>query len=607
MEGNAQTVTWTWVSGDNTSNVAGVYGTKGTPAATNKPGNRDSHSGWKDASGNFWIFGGWDISSKLYNDLWMYNTSTGNWTWVSGDNSTNNQGVYGTKGTAAATNKPGSRYGQVEWTDASGHFWIFGGYGYDGAGNKGYLNDLWMYNPATGNWTWVSGDNTRNNAGVYGTKGTAAAANKPGGREYPAGWIDGSGNFWVFGGYGDDSGGSVGDENDLWKYNPTTNQWTWVSGDNTRNNAGVYGTKGTPAGTNKPGGRDSQSGWIDASGNFWIFGGWDASNNLYNDLWKYSPTTSQWTWVSGDNTQNNSGVYGTKGTGATTNKPGSRYGQNVLVDASGNFWFFGGNGEDGSGAAGALNDLWEYTPSSGKWTWQSGDNTRNSTGVYGTKGTGVATNKPGGRAYAAGWIDATGNLWIEGGYNANAGDDFNDLMKLNSLTILPIRDISLRGTHRSNDNVLVWETLGELNTGQFIIERSSNGSDYTAVGKVTAVGTGNNHYTFTDNNAIGASFYYRIQVQDLDGLVYYSPTIILAGSAETRVSVYPNPATSGMKLRIGNNSLLNTIARLYDANGQLLETFRINSQEQYIDLHRFTKGFLMLRLDNGQTISIIKE
>ena len=39
--GNAQSV-WTWMSGDNTSNQANVYGTKGTAAAANKPGNRDS-------------------------------------------------------------------------------------------------------------------------------------------------------------------------------------------------------------------------------------------------------------------------------------------------------------------------------------------------------------------------------------------------------------------------------------------------------------------------------------------------------------------------------------------------------------------------------------
>jgi hypothetical protein len=38
--------------------------------------------------------------------------------------------------------------------------------------------------------------------GVYGTLGTPAAGNVPGGREGAASWIDESGNFWLFGGCG---------------------------------------------------------------------------------------------------------------------------------------------------------------------------------------------------------------------------------------------------------------------------------------------------------------------------------------------------------------------------------------------------------------------
>ena len=44
----------------------------------------------------------------------------------------------------------------------------------DSAGNAGYLNDLWKYDRTNNEWTWVSGSNTVNQAGIYGTKGTAA-------------------------------------------------------------------------------------------------------------------------------------------------------------------------------------------------------------------------------------------------------------------------------------------------------------------------------------------------------------------------------------------------------------------------------------------------
>jgi hypothetical protein len=598
-------INWTWMSGDNSANSLGVYGTKGTAAPPNKPGNRDSHCSWKDAAGNLWLFGGWDINGRYFNDLWKYNVATGQWTWMSGDNTVNSLGVYGTKGTAAAANKPGARYGQTSWTDASGNFWLFGGKGFDAAA-IGYLNDLWMYSPSTNQWTWVSGDNTRNSAGSYGGKGTAAAGNKPGGRYYEAGWKDAAGNFWIFAGKGYDKDGSFNCLNDLWKYNPGTGQWTWVSGDNTINSTGVYGTKGTAAAANVPGNRNMHSGWADPFGNCWIFGGRDNSNNLYNDLWKYNTSTGQWTWVSGDNTVNNNGTYGTLGTGATTNKPGARYGQSVVVDTKGgNFWFFGGYGNSSAGS-GALNDLWAFSPGSGKWTWVSGDNTAGSAGTFGTKGTAAATNKTPGKAYSTIWLDASSNIWVFGGWNIGSYD-YNDLFKFSSVSILPIQELSIRGTHRDHENVLYWATKGELNTDQFIIERSANGIDYNSIGAMAAAGSGEHQYSFTDNQATAATCYYRIRVQDVNGQTYYSPVVTLAGSAGGRISVYPNPTVKGVIVRLSDNSLLNTTARLYDATGRLVREMNITSTEQYIDLHSFGKGIFMLTLNNGKTFTIIKE
>src|SRR5580698_4686755 len=81
----------------------------------------------------------------------------GDWIWMGGSNTggTGGQsGVYGTLGTPAAGNIPGGRFDAVSWTDSSGNFWLFGGDGYDGAGNNGGLNDLWEFNPSTNRWTW---------------------------------------------------------------------------------------------------------------------------------------------------------------------------------------------------------------------------------------------------------------------------------------------------------------------------------------------------------------------------------------------------------------------------------------------------------------------
>jgi hypothetical protein len=103
-------------------------------------------------------------------------------------------GVYGTQGVGAVSNVPGSREGAATWIDTSGNLWLFGGIGYDANDSAGLLNDLWQFNPTTQLWTWMGGSSTLpcelpcGQAGVYGTRGQAAAGNLPGARNYAASW-----------------------------------------------------------------------------------------------------------------------------------------------------------------------------------------------------------------------------------------------------------------------------------------------------------------------------------------------------------------------------------------------------------------------------------
>jgi N-acetylneuraminic acid mutarotase len=364
---------WTWVTGGDAVNASGVYGTQGTAAVANVPGARQAASSWTDSSGNLWLFGGVGYDSTgaagNLNDLWRYSPTTGLWTWISGADAVNASGVYGTLSTAAAANVPGARYSAASWIDSSGNLWLFGGVGNDAAGAVGNLNDLWRYSPTTGLWTWISGGSGDNANGVYGTQATAAAGNMPGGRNSVASWIDSSGNLWLFGGYGYDSTGSVGKLNDLWQYSPSSGLWTWVDGEDAANGSGLFGTLGTATVGALPGARQAASSWIDSAGNLWLFGGvgYDASaavGNL-NDLWKYTPGTSEWTWVSGGSGDNASSLHGTQGTGSPADVPGGRNSISSWIDSSGNLWLFGGYGYDSAGALGYLNDLWQYNPTTG--------------------------------------------------------------------------------------------------------------------------------------------------------------------------------------------------------------------------------------------------
>jgi environmental stress-induced protein Ves len=376
------------------------------------------------------------------------------WTFEGGEQGPDNDdqpGVYPpTPGTTGSTYIPGARYWGASWSDTSGNFWLFGGYGYDSAGNNADINDLWEYNTTgtnAGEWTWVGGADVSGAKGIYpATVGTSGTTYMPGARDSSVSWTDASGNFWLFGGHGYDSTKTAGNLNDLWEYSTTgTNagEWTWVSGSNVVNQSGIYPTTmGTSTTTSVPGARYNSVGWVDKNGNFWLFGGYGYDStgavDYLNDLWEYNttgPNAGEWTWVNGSNGVDQDGAYGSKGVGVLSPEtfPGSRYLATSWTDTDGNLWMFGGFGYDSVEAVGrtaVLGDLWEYNIGTGIWTWVGGSEDAAVQGTYGTMGMPASTNIPGSRKGAVAWTDSLGNFWLLGGVgfdSTNTSGQLNDL------------------------------------------------------------------------------------------------------------------------------------------------------------------------------------
>lgn len=430
-----------WFEGSQYAGQSGIYGVQNVPSASNIPGARMAATGSSTASGLFFFFGGSGYDSKhnigVINDLWRFDPSNGNWTWLSGSKTRRAVGIYGTLGVSALGNVPGSRYFSSSWADASGNFWVFGGNGYGPSlFQNGFLNDLWKYDSGTGRWTWVGGSNGVNQAGNYGTQGTPSTLNIPSSRQQSNTVIDNAGHVWLYGGMGYDSSGSFGYLNDLWEYNSATNQWTWISGSQFANTMPVYGTQGVADPANIPGARIGANMWLDSSGNIWLFGGTgldsNGTNGPLNDLWEYTASTGTWKWVSGSNFSFQNGSYGVQGTFSSSNIPGARYGQNSWKDSSGNIWFFGGYGVDASGFQGELNDLWVYNASLNQWSWFGGSNQVNQAGIWGPQGNSDPSYMPGSRIFSTSFQDTNGNLWLFGGQgiDANGFGFLNDLWKI---------------------------------------------------------------------------------------------------------------------------------------------------------------------------------
>ncbi|MFN8714272.1 MAG: kelch repeat-containing protein [Bacteroidota bacterium] len=404
---------WTWMKGSSSNNATGNFGIQGVPAPGNEPPALYEVAQWTDLQGNFWFFGGLRVGPiQEATALWKFDPITNNWTWISGTTGFQQAGSYGVQGVPSPTNIPGSRaWGAGTWTDVAGDLWLFGGYGFDAVGNVGELNDLWRYSIATNEWTWMAGTNVANNQGNYGTLQVAAATNMPPARsESNATWVSNSGELWIFG------GADAGFYNDMWKYDPTTNLWTWMSGSSTPNLPANWGTLQVPAATNTPGARYSYSKWKDTQGRFWFYGGQLLLTPKMSDMWMYDPTTNLWTWMAGPNTNNPPSTFQTQCQFTSAYPQGRFEGRTCWTDECGNFWQWGG-----FSSAGALNDLWMFDPLTSQFNWIGGNFLINQPGNYGTLQVPAATNYPESAGGSVSFQDLVGDFWMFGGWTATSG------------------------------------------------------------------------------------------------------------------------------------------------------------------------------------------
>jgi hypothetical protein len=347
---NPATNEWTWINGSSSGGQSVSYGIQGIPSPTNTPGSRSFGCfSWTDTTGNLWLMGGSHFS-QMKNDLWKYDITTNEWTWISGTSIGDSPGAHGVKGIPSILNYPGARSETASsWTDEFNNLWMFGGYGYDDAGQSGGLDDLMSYNISTNEWTWMHGSNSViSSVASYGVKGISDPSNNPGPRYSFTKWKDVTGRFWIMGGTT-----AFGSLNDLWNYNPSTNEWTWMNGSSAPFDSGQYQNQCVYDAVSNPAARtEHRAATTDNCGRFWLFGGY----YLKNDLWIYDPVLSKWKWVRGTFPLIQPFNYGSINIPSYTNNPPSRCGGLAWCGNDNKIYIFGGY------ETGWYNDLWVFQP-----------------------------------------------------------------------------------------------------------------------------------------------------------------------------------------------------------------------------------------------------
>jgi hypothetical protein len=116
---------------------------------------------------------------------------------------------------------------------------------------------------------------------------------------------------------------------------------------------------------------------------------------------------------------------------------------------------------------------------------------------------------------------------------------------------LPVEWLRFTGTLQDTRVLLDWSTATETNNDYFIVERSIDGRDYTAVsGRIRGAGTSYSYqgYQVYDHEPRPGLNYYRIRQTDYNGDHKYSPLISVDVSAGQDAFFFPNPLRRGEPL-----------------------------------------------------------
>lgn len=162
------------------------------------------------------------------------------------------------------------------------------------------------------------------------------------------------------------------------------------------------------------------------------------------------------------------------------------------------------------------------------------------------------------------------------------------------VTPLLVTGLKLTASLSSNNNVLLnWQTLTEVNSNYFIVEKSVDGVTYSGIAKVSAAGnsTTAKKYSTVDNNinVTADNILYRIREVDLDGRTAYSNVVSvkLNNDAGRLISIYPNPALTDIAVHF-KNATGNYVVNVLDNNGRVIsqQSVTISGPLEKISLSR---------------------
>lgn len=168
--------------------------------------------------------------------------------------------------------------------------------------------------------------------------------------------------------------------------------------------------------------------------------------------------------------------------------------------------------------------------------------------------------------------------------------------------VLPISLTSFTGVGNGCTANLSWQTSSENNSNYYAIVASTDGNNFSSIGKVTSKNNpSGTNYSFTYKLSSSVT-YFRLKAVDFDGSFTTSQIVAVNGNGACNgsiaMTVSPNPTINIINVK---GLIIGSHVTVVNMNGQKLTTIAASGTYEIINLTNYASGvyFLMIQSPDG--------
>jgi hypothetical protein len=142
-------------------------------------------------------------------------------------------------------------------------------------------------------------------------------------------------------------------------------------------------------------------------------------------------------------------------------------------------------------------------------------------------------------------------------------------------TVTPVELMAFTGTVDGSSVTLSWRTASETNNSGFEVQKSTDGSSFTAIGFVKGAGTTQSQHEYSYTDRMEGRSWYRLKQVDYDGTYEYSQVVAFSPASALQFDLaknYPNPFRATTHIRYTLAAETQVSVDIYDALGRLVRT-----------------------------------